>query len=195
VGEILDVLREQRLLEKTIVVFTSDHGDLCGEHGRLNKGVPYEGSARIPFLMYCPDKIPAKTIVDEALSCIDVLPTTMSMLGISVDHPVDGRDASSLFAGSSADWEDIAFIRSTSGRTSWISAVNADFKLVFSSVDDPWLIDLKNDPLEIENQFANSAHRDLIRSMTEKLRAYGRENHDSHLRNPRIRESIERVLR
>ena len=51
VGRIIEALRKRELLDRTIIVFTSDHGDLCGEHGRLNKGVPYEGSARIPFLI------------------------------------------------------------------------------------------------------------------------------------------------
>jgi arylsulfatase A-like enzyme len=50
VGQVLDALRERQLLARTIIVFMSDRGDLCGEPGRLSKGVPYEGSARIPFL-------------------------------------------------------------------------------------------------------------------------------------------------
>ncbi|NQV28073.1 MAG: sulfatase-like hydrolase/transferase [Rhodopirellula sp.] len=54
IGQVLDALRERQLLARTIIVFTSDRGDLCGdlcgEPGRLSKGVPYEGSARIPFL-------------------------------------------------------------------------------------------------------------------------------------------------
>ena len=57
VGRILKTLRETNRLDNTVVVFTSDHGDLCGEHGRLNKGVPYEGSARIPFVIYYPERI------------------------------------------------------------------------------------------------------------------------------------------
>ena len=60
VGKVLDCLRGQKLLDNTIVVFTADHGDLCGEHGRLNKGVPYEGSARIPFILYYPAKVPPR---------------------------------------------------------------------------------------------------------------------------------------
>ncbi|MDP7274734.1 MAG: sulfatase-like hydrolase/transferase, partial [Planctomycetaceae bacterium] len=59
VGRILETLRKEGRLDRTLIVFTSDHGDLCGEHGRLNKGVPYEGSARIPFLLHCPGKVPA----------------------------------------------------------------------------------------------------------------------------------------
>ncbi|HIC62749.1 MAG TPA: sulfatase, partial [Gemmatimonadetes bacterium] len=63
-----------------MIVFTSDHGDLCGEHGRLNKGVPYEGSARIPFLVSCPGKLPAGTTVKEALGTVDFFPTALKLL-------------------------------------------------------------------------------------------------------------------
>ena len=65
VGRILDTLRENDLLENTIVVFTADHGDLCGEHGRLNKGVPYEGSAKDPLRDLLPREDPAGTVVDR----------------------------------------------------------------------------------------------------------------------------------
>ena len=83
VGQILDTLRERKLLDRTIIVFTSDHGDLCGEHGRLNKGVPYEGSARIPFLIHCPHKIKGNTVVNAALGTVDFLPTILSLMGYS----------------------------------------------------------------------------------------------------------------
>jgi arylsulfatase A-like enzyme len=54
VGKILEALRSHGLIGNTIVVFTADHGDLRGEHHRQNKGVPYEGSARIPFILHYP---------------------------------------------------------------------------------------------------------------------------------------------
>ncbi|MDP7206872.1 MAG: sulfatase-like hydrolase/transferase, partial [Pirellulaceae bacterium] len=63
VGRILAELKKHDLMESTMIVFTSDHGDLCGEHGRLNKGVPYAGSARIPFLVSGPGRLPAGTTV------------------------------------------------------------------------------------------------------------------------------------
>ena len=52
VGRIISKLREEDMLQNTIVLFSSDHGDLMGEHHRLNKGVPFEGSAKIPFVVY-----------------------------------------------------------------------------------------------------------------------------------------------
>jgi len=199
VGKILDTLRNRNLLEKTIIVFTADHGDLCGEHGRLNKGVPYEGSARIPFLMYCPGRIKPGTVVNEALSNIDFLPTVMSLLDVPHELTVDGRDASGLFTGRRpADWKDITVVRGA-GRAeetgnAWLSAITARFKLVFSTSEEPWLIDLHNDPDELTNLFGQSEHRDTIRWMTAELRSYGNAHRDPYVRNPRIRSWMDQVL-
>ena len=200
VGRILAALRSRKLLDRTIVVFTSDHGDLCGEHGRLNKGVPYEGSARIPFLLYCPGKVKAGTVVDAALSNVDFLPTVMKLLEVPLEHKVDGRDATALFTGkSNGDWDDVAIIRSTGqpGRAgnAWISAITRQFKLVYSSNEEPWLIDLENDPNELTNLFGQGAHKQQARSMTEKLRAYGKAHNDPYVEIPRIRSWMDQVVR
>ena len=185
VGQILDTLRKQNILERTIVVFTSDHGDLCGEHGRLNKGVPYEGSARVPFLIYCPKKIPAGTVVSQALSCVDFFPTVLALMDIPHERPVDGRDASRLLTGKAPPWDDVAFVRSTP-KSFWLSAVTARYKLVYSSTDQPWLIDLKQDPQELNNLFGQKQHAALIRDLTTKLSAYGRRHQDPYVEHPRI---------
>ena len=68
-------LRAAGVLDNTIVVFTADHGDMCGEHGRVNKGIPLEGSARIPFLIAYPGRIKPGTVVHEALANVDFKPT------------------------------------------------------------------------------------------------------------------------
>ena len=78
---LLAALRDTGLLERTIVVFTADHGDLCGEHGRHNKGVPMDGSARIPFVIAAPGRIPPGTVVRPALGTVDFKPTTLGLLG------------------------------------------------------------------------------------------------------------------
>jgi arylsulfatase A-like enzyme len=199
VGKVIEALRANKLLDKTIVVFTSDHGDLCGEHGRLNKGVPYEGSARIPFLIYCPKKVKSGTVVHEALSNIDFLPTVMSLLDVPLKQKVDGRDASALFMGKSdKGWEDIAIIRSTGqpGKpgNAWISAVTKRYKLVYSTNEEPWLIDLKSDPNEVSNLYGQAKLKEISRWMTEKLVAYGKEHKDEYVEIPRIRTWMNQTL-
>jgi len=193
VGQIIATLKKQGIYENTIIVFTSDHGDLCGEHGRLNKGVPYEGSARIPFLITCPGKIKAGTVVPQALGCVDFLPTVLSLMDVNVPHKVDGRDASGLFTGDGKEWDDIAFVRSTPG-SNWLSAITARWKLVYSINEEPWLIDVKNDPNELTNLAGRSEYVDVMKELTTELLAYGKEYNDPYIDNPRIQSWINQVL-
>jgi len=186
VGRILGRLEKHGILDRTLVVFTSDHGDLCGEHGRLNKGVPYEGSARIPFLARLPKKIPAGTVVDEALSCIDFLPTALALLGSESPTSVDGRNAAALFSGHDAEWRDLTFLRSTSGKSPWLAAVSARYKLIISASDEPWLIDVQSDPHELTNLARHPEHQQRLQTMTEALAGYAKQHQDIHARHPQI---------
>jgi len=195
IGRIISTLRRNGQLERTLIVFTSDHGDLCGEHGRLNKGVPYEGSARIPFLIYCPGKVPAGTVVGEALSCIDFLPTVTSLMDVVHNLKVDGRNAASLFAGARrGEWNDIAFLRSTSSREPWLCAVTDRFKLVYAASGKPWLFDLQADPDEMKNFFQTLEHQAIIKRLTAALAAYAKEHNDEHRKNPNIAQAMTAVL-
>jgi arylsulfatase A-like enzyme len=197
VGKLIDALRTANLLDRTIIVFTSDHGDLCGEHGRLNKGVPYEGSARIPFLLYCPGKVPAGTVVAEALSNVDFLPTVLNLMDVPLPHQVHGRDATGLFRRTTTDWQDIAFIRSTgqAGQTNaWLAALTKRYKLVYSTNEVPWLIDLQEDPNELTNRFGVPELQDTVRWMTQQLQSYAVQHDDHYASLPGIRSWIEQTL-
>ena len=194
IGRILDTLRKNGQIDNTIIVFTSDHGDLCGEHGRLNKGVPYEGSARIPFLFHCPGKIPAGTIVNQALSCVDFVPTLFALTGDKLPMGVEGRDASALFRGTKNQWEDIAFIRSTSTGIPWIAAITDRYKIVYSGLGDPWLFDLKTDPDELHNAFTQPKAQRIIKRLTSKLAAYTKQHNDPYGDNARIKADMARAL-
>ncbi|MEE2888127.1 MAG: sulfatase [Planctomycetota bacterium] len=172
VGRVLAALEQHDILDDTIVVFTSDHGDLCGEHCRLNKGVPYEGSAKIPFLLRYPRKVPAGTVVDQALSCVDFLPSVLAIMGVKTAGKEQGRDASALLCGQQVEgWEDVTFIRSTAG-SPWLCAVSDDHKLVYSQSDSPWLFDLAKDPDELTNYYGQDSHRAVARKLARALRAY-----------------------
>ena len=169
-------------------MFTSDHGDLCGEHGRHNKGVAYEGSARIAFIAYYPKKIKGKTVIKQVLSCVDFLPTMMALMDQKIDLKVEGRDASALFEGKvGADWNDIAFLR---GTKSWLCAVTDRYKLVYSMQDEPWLFDLQADPNELTNLFADKAHRPVVQNLTRQLLAYGGKFKDSYIEHEQIKAQM-----
>ena len=189
IGRILDTLRKHKILDRTIIAFTSDHGDLCGEHGRLNKGVPYEGSARIPFLFYVPGKIKAGTVVNEALSCVDFLPTVMNLMEHQTPGKEQGRDASILFQKPNAKWDDVSIIRGAGG-AHWMMAASDRLKLVFSANSKPWLFDLQKDPDELNNHLTRPEHRQEIRRLAKALKSYSKTYTDPGIEHARIAADV-----
>jgi arylsulfatase A-like enzyme len=184
VGRILSALRKNGILDRTIVVFTSDHGDLCGEHKKLNKGNPYEGSAKIPFVMYYPKKIKGGSVINQVLTCVDFLPTVLSLMGVKTAGLEQGRDASALFAGVvPSGWKDIGFMR---GTHDWLCAVTQNHKIVYSQKDVPWLFDLKEDPDELTNLFRDPQYNDIVKNLTAELIAYCKRYDDPRLEDRKI---------
>ncbi|MEZ5385535.1 MAG: sulfatase [Prosthecobacter sp.] len=178
IGRIIATLRENGQLENTILVFTSDHGDMCGEHGRYNKGIPCEGSARIPFVIAAPGMIQPGTVINEALGTVDFKPTLLSLLGMQGKAPMQGRDASTLFKSGKAPegWVDQAYVRIGG----WVATFTKRHKLILSPTDAPALFDLDSDPFEMKNLFHDSAQRDLIQTLAKGLQTYITANKDPH---------------
>ncbi len=110
-GRILDTLRDLKLAENTLVIFTSDNGPWLikekdsGSAGPLRggKGSTWEGGVRVPTLAWWPGKIAPSSAVDAVAGTIDLLPTALAVAGVKVpEQPViDGRDISSLLFGKS----------------------------------------------------------------------------------------------
>lgn len=199
IGRIIGALRKNGQLENTVLVFTSDHGDLRGEHHRHNKGVPWEASARIPFLMYYAGVVKAGTVIDQALGTVDFMPTVLSLMGVKGSGAEEGRDASQLFKGDNKGWEDVAFVRSTGNNaeaaTGWLMAVSDRYKLIFASNEMPILYDLQENPNETVNYLEkNKKTRGVAKKLTKALVAYAREQGDPYVTHPRIAGDIKWVL-
>lgn len=109
VGRMLDELEQQGLRERTLVVFSSDHGELLGDHGHWGKRSFYEGAAKIPFIMNCPARIPAGQTIDTPISLADILPTFVELAGGSVPDVVSGQSLMPLLANPEAEWRTILF--------------------------------------------------------------------------------------
>ncbi|MFT5304236.1 MAG: arylsulfatase A-like enzyme [Mariniblastus sp.] len=188
-GRLIESLRTNGVLDNTMIVFTADHGDLRGEHHRQNKGVPWEGSARVPFLVYYPKSIKAGTVINQALTSVDFTPTLMTMFEVSTEQKFHGRDFTELLTGKTKTgnaWEDIAFARGTGETAGWLMAVTDRYKLVVSTSDKPWLFDLKRDPDEMINMIDNSAYREIARKLSASLTAYGEKFKDPRAKAPSV---------
>ena len=150
VGRLLQALEAEGKLESTIILMTSDHGDLCYEHDRLNKGNPYEGSARVPMLIRFPDGRNQGRVYREPVGTVDVTPTLLGIAGIRHDAKFEGRDLSeSLQQRRGVDGNDaeVIFLRNAGTSPAWVAAVDARYKLVLSVNDRPWLFDHESSPI------------------------------------------------
>lgn len=215
VGRLLATLKETGIIERTLIVFTSDHGDMCGQHGLINKGVPMDDASRIPLIVSYPAALPSGTRVEAVTSVVDFTPSLLAICGISSPSSqpsFDGRDLSELWKGKKLpdQEEDVIFMRApTVGRVKsdwdesriekrslWIAAVTPDYKLIYSEhdTDCPWLTDLRKDPMEIVNCFDDPAYRSTVFRLTKALQAYGLRYKDPRLSHPKIASEINKIL-
>jgi arylsulfatase A-like enzyme len=103
-GRLLSCLKEEGLEDNTIVVFTSDHGEMMGSHDRMQKSVWYEESFGIPFIIRWPGKIPVRRET-MPLGVTDFMPSILALAGLGemVPQDVEGSDYSGVMAGTSAE--------------------------------------------------------------------------------------------
>jgi uncharacterized sulfatase len=170
IGKMLTYLKSQGLDKNTIVVFTSDHGDLMGEHKKHNKGNPYEASARIPFLIRWPDHIPAGKVVRSAQSNVDFAPMALSMMGVTNGLPdFHGKDTAADYLSKDKTVDDDRIVYITNAASKWVAAVDQRYKLVLSTMDDPWLFDLNKDPDELINFYTNPEYKEIAEKLQNEL--------------------------
>ena len=115
VGKILSVLEEEKLLNNTIVVYTSDHGDMMGSHRLLGKEVMFEEAIRVPLLVKLPGQHKARTIT-KAVSQIDLVPTLLELLGQKIPASVQGQSLTPILKSSRKIQKDDIFIEWTPAR-------------------------------------------------------------------------------
>jgi len=100
---LLAALEETGRARDTIVVFTSDHGDMLGSHGLDEKNVAFEESVRVPLIVRYPRRIRPGTTTDTLISLADLAPTLLSLAGVSVPPAVQGHDLSARLNGDGGD--------------------------------------------------------------------------------------------
>ena len=172
VGKLLAFLKESGHEDNTIVVFTSDHGDMMGEHRKHNKGAPYETSAGVAFIMKYPGHIRSGKIINKAYTSADFAPTLLGILDMNDELPGQhGRDDSDIFLNKHdvVDSDEITYMRAHGVDPQWVAAVSDRYKLVLSKQDIPWLFDLEVDPDELTNYYTHPEYREISDNFTQRL--------------------------
>jgi arylsulfatase A-like enzyme len=167
IGRLLDYVRVNGLLQDTLVLFTSDHGEMLGDHHHFRKTFPYEGSARIPFLLKAPSWMGLRAGVSTfaPVGLQDVMPTLLDAAGIPVPRAVTGRSVLPLLRESPSGAGEPAWRDAIHGEHSGIYQydlgnhylVSERHKYVWwSQTGREQLFDLQSDPHELRD-LASSA--------------------------------------
>jgi len=190
VGGILRTLDELGLADNTIVVYTSDHGDMMGSHRLLTKCFSYEESVRVPWLMRIPGV--AAQQVAHPVSHIDLMPTLLDVMRAHTDAVLPGRSLMPLVRGERepepvfVEWHPgggldksgpnpAGAIRKpgTPTGSAFRMIVSPDgWKLTLHTEDHNQLYNLQDDPGETVNIFGQSQHRERVCALTQTLHAW-----------------------
>lgn len=145
----------------TVVMLSSDHGEMLGDHYLWRKTLPYEGAARIPLLVRAPERfgLQAGSVRDEPVSLADLMPTILDFAGIPAPTDVDGSSLLPLLRGEKTPWREFVHIEHapvhhalTDGREKYIWFAADGCEQLFSLSDDPdECHDLAGDPAARDN--------------------------------------------
>ena len=175
IGRILDALEEQGLAENTLVIYTTDHGEMLGEHGLFRKMNFYEQSARVPLQMRLPGVLPAGLRIPQVVSLVDVVPTMLELCGVSPARWfLDGDSLLPLIRGDDASWKNEAFAEHIAHGTDRARAMirMGKWKLCYGHGDPPELelYDLHADPGEFDNLADHPEVRDIRERLLARIR-------------------------
>ena len=174
IGAVLAALTEQGLENSTRVIYTSDHGEMLGDHGMWGKNLMYEGASAVPFLMAGPDIAPGR-VIHQPVSLVDLFPTII----VAWARPLTEADAdlpgTSLWPAAQGDPLPERTIFSeyhASGcREAMYMLRDATHKYVHHVGDPPQLFDLATDPTETRDLAGDSQLTPLKERFERQLRS------------------------
>ncbi len=198
VGYIIKALKHRDLLQNTFIVFTSDHGELFGEHGRLGHGNNYyEELLHVPLIIMGPG-IPKGKKEKTVVSLLGLMPTLKDLLDVTYDHHMQGKSFSALFHNNPIRDRVLYFDRVTNDITkkSNIDALLMNnYKLIVGEVKNRSILRLFNladDPGEMKDLSAKAVNQPIFKKMFKKIMDLREENRIRLKRNlARISDDVD----
>lgn len=178
IGEIMDYLEAEGLLESTIVIYMADQGFYMGEHGWFDKRFMYEESFRTPMVMHLPKGLDARGALTEMVQNIDLAPTILELAGTAVPEDMDGeslvpllRGAERLPLGRESLYYHFYEYPAEHAVMRHYGVRDRRYKLIhFYHDKDFWeLYDLQEDPHELHNVYADPEYAEVLEMMRQKL--------------------------
>jgi arylsulfatase A-like enzyme len=175
VGRVLAALERTGQLDRTLIVFASDHGEYLGDYHCFGKRSMHDASARVPLVVRHPARFPAGARCAAPVSLVDLMPTFLRAAGIETgEFDLDGEDLSRVAAGDSE--RDVVFSQHGHGQKAIYLVVSERWKYFYSAGDHrEVLIDRLEDPLESRNKAGITLYARVRNAMKQRLLGYLRE--------------------
>ncbi len=194
IGQILRTLKQSRIEKDTILVFTSDHGDMLYSQGGQKKQQPWDESILVPFLLRYPAQLGGKgKTIDIPINTPDIMPTLLGLSGIEIPQTVEGKDFSGILRGVDKPEDDATLISCPSPFGQWTRARGGkEYRGIRTSrytyardLKGPWLLyDNKKDPYQLNNLCNKPEHSELQKKMEALLAKKLKQTNDQFLPGP-----------
>lgn len=176
IGRVLDELDRLGLADNTIVVYTSDHGEMMAEHGAWTKGrTGYEATIRVPLIIRLPKVFAGGKRSDELVCLIDLLPTLLDAASLDIPENIQGKSLRPLVEGKMDNWRKYSFTELAARPANTCIAVRSKtHKYVLfrnqGRTAYEQLFDLKNDPWETKNEINNPKYKAVAKELKTALK-------------------------
>ncbi len=164
IERIIQKLEEEKLLDKTVVIFLSDNGKLWGEHRMTTKNSFYEEASRVPFALRYPPLVPTPYIEDKPVANIDIAPTLYDLARVPIPEEVDGVSLVPLLLAGDMQRAGV-LIEGWPGRGHYAAYHVGSYVYAETGGDKSEFYDLEKDPYQLENAIDNPAYQELIAEM------------------------------
>ncbi len=175
IARVLDAIRESGREEDTIVLLTSDHGDLLGSHHLFNKNRHYDEAIRVPLIVRYPRAIRPRVIDTRVVGLVDVMPTLLDLCGVSIPSSVQGRSLASVLRDrgqGESSGEGAAFIETN--QEDGVRTLRYLYVIQRRTPHREQLFDVEKDPFEMNDVSTDPAMESILRDLRARVRDWQR---------------------
>ncbi|HML46469.1 MAG TPA: sulfatase [Clostridia bacterium] len=178
IGRLLRAVDELGLADNSILVFTSDHGELFGAHGRRAKNIFYEEAVRVPFLMRWNGKLEANGSCDACFNTVDIMPTLLNLMGLPAPESAEGSDQSQYLLSGNKTTDDGSLMMCTGPTAAWGDGhewrayrTKRYTYAVYKKDGRDLLFDHAEDPHQMRDLAGEAAYAKVLEDLRERMRA------------------------
>lgn len=179
IGQIINAIEEKGLMDNTIIIFTSDHGDHLGQHSMYQKMEMYEQAIHVPLIIKIPEVNASK--IDNVMSHLDILPTIMDQLCIEENLDLDGISQKESIHNGGGNKERKVFCQYSGNPELGCTrraVITKKYKYVYDQMKEEELYDLEVDPLEMNNIVNDKNYKEIVSKLHGECVNWAKEKND-----------------